>query len=353
MKRFLCSLLAVGMVLSFSACGGKASAENSSSGNTESAASAVASAVVSEAASAAGSAGGGQVTIGFSPYTLTNEYFSAVLKGVQAGCDKLGYKLLYYDPQNNATTQASQIEDMLSRGIKALVYIPQDSSGARTICQECKKAGVKVINIDNVVQKSDYDVVDAVIASDNEGLGKLSGQWVAKHYPNGANVLIVHLQTAQSCVINVQGFWDGIKETKGSLDGYKNIQTVEGGGATDVSFKAVSDALQAHKDINVIYCINDTSAAGAIKAVQEAGMTGKISVLGKDAAPIGKHAISEGTEAQSSGQKPTYMGYTAVQYASKLLGGEKVPFNTAVPAYNVDSSNIKSFNLDSWDTLEN
>ena len=337
MKKFLSSILALAMILTFTACSGSTNSTGSS-----------------KADSAAKSSGSdsNDVTIGFSPYTLTNEYFTAVLKGVQAGCKKEGYKLLYYDPQNNATTQTTQIEDMISRGIKTLIYIPLDSSGARTICQECKKAGVKVINIDNVVQKNDYDVVNAIIASDNEGLGKLSGEWVAKHYPKGANILIAHLQTAESCVINVQGFWDGIKAVKGDLTGYNKVQVVEGGGATDVSFKAVSDALQAHKDINVIYCINDTSAAGAIKAVQEAGLTGKVSILGKDGAPIGKQAVSKGTQAQDSGQRPTFMGYTAVEYSAKLLKGEKVPFQTAVPAYNIDSSNIKDFDLNSWDSLK-
>ena len=41
-----------------------------------------------------------------------------------------------------------------------------------------------------------------------------------------------------------------------------------------------------------------------------------------------------------------------MQYASKLIKGEKVEFNTAVKAYNVDTSNIKDFDLDAWDTLK-
>ena len=87
-------------------------------------------------------------TIGFSPYTLTNEYFTAVLDGVQKACDETGNELIYFDPQNDPTQQASQIDDMIASGIDALIYIPYDSAGAQTVLQTCKDAGVKVINID-------------------------------------------------------------------------------------------------------------------------------------------------------------------------------------------------------------
>ena len=153
----------------------------------------------------------GGYTIGFSPYTLTNEYFTAVLEGAQAACKETGNELIYFDPQNDPTQQASQIDDMIASGIDALVYIPYDSAGANTVLQTCKDKGVKVINVDNVITEEDYELVDGIIASDNTQLGYLSGQWVAENHPDGANVLIVHLQTAESCIINVEGFWKELR----------------------------------------------------------------------------------------------------------------------------------------------
>lgn len=55
-------------------------------------------------------------------------------------------------------------------------------------------------------------------------------------------------------------------------------QIVEGEGSTETSFNVVSDALQANDDIDVIYCINDTSALGAVQAVEDAGKTGQIDI---------------------------------------------------------------------------
>lgn len=85
---------------------------------------------------------------------------------------------------------------------------------------DMQRCSVKVINVDNVITEDDYDLVDGIIASDNEQLGYLSGQWVAENHPDGANILTVHLQTAESCIINVDGFWKGIKDNAKDPDKY-------------------------------------------------------------------------------------------------------------------------------------
>lgn len=352
-KKVISVALAGTMMLAMTACGNSQNAADESATTQTEAPAAVEGEVAETVAEEVESeAAEGGYTIGFSPYTLTNEYFTAVLTGVQTACEELGCELIYFDPQNDPTKQASQIDDMIASGIDALVYIPYDSAGARTVLQTCQEAGVKVINVDNVIAEDDYDVVDGIIASDNEQLGYLSGEWVAENYPDGANIVIAHLQTAESCIINVDGFWKAIEEKASDASAYIETQVVEGGGATDVTFSAISDVLQAHDDVDVIYCINDTSALGAVQAVEEAGKTGEISVIGKDGAPIGKHAIKDGTMVQSSAQRPTYMGYLGVQEAVDLLNGKEIEFNVSIPSYTITADNIDEFDLDAWDSLD-
>lgn len=369
MKKLLSLAIAAAAALSLTACSGNQTAQTQAETNTsqtnqtsqtdqpgssqsDTGQSAGETDLQAAADPVKGGADGAGYTIGFSPYTLTNEYFTAVLSGVQTACKDLGCKLIYFDPQNDPTKQASQIDDMIASGINALVYIPYDSAGAQTVLQTCKDKGIKVINIDNVVQKDDESLVDGIIASDNTQLGYLSGDWVVKHHPDGANILIVHLQTAESCVINVDGFWKAIKEEAADPSAYKEVQVVEGKGDTNATFDVVSDALQAHDNINVIYCINDTSALGAVQAVEEAGKTGKIDILGKDGAPIGKHAIKDGQMVQTSAQRPTYMGYQGVREAVDLLNGKKIKFNTSIESYSITKDNIGDFDLDAWDSLD-
>lgn len=351
MKKVLSVIMAGVMALTMAGCSSKPAETAAVSAETTKAEAAQAvSDAVTEAVTEA--AKEGKYTIGFSPYTLTNEYFTAVLSGVRTACEELGCELIYFDPQNDPTKQASQIDDMIASGMDALVYIPYDSAGAQTVLQTCRDAGIKVINVDNVIQEEDYELVDGIIASDNTQLGYLSGRWVAENHPEGANILIVHLQTAESCIINVEGFWQGIKENTDNPEAFTEVQVVEGKGATDATFEVVSDALQAHDKIDVIYAINDTSALGAVQAVEESGRAGSIDILGKDGAPIGKHAIKDGTMVQSSAQRPTYMGYMGVKEAVDLLDGKEITFATSIESYSITADNIDEYDLDAWDSLD-
>lgn len=108
-----------------------------------------------------------KIMIGYSPMTLVNPYFSAVGSAIEEVVEANGAELVKFDPQMDASVQAAQIDDMISMGVKAILFIPVDSAGSRNIMQACKDAGVYVVNIDNVVSEEDYDVVDAIVASDN------------------------------------------------------------------------------------------------------------------------------------------------------------------------------------------
>lgn len=119
-----------------------------------------------------------------------------------------------------------------------------------------------------------------------------------------------------------------------------------------MTFDAVTDALQAHDDIDVIYCINDTSAQGAIQAVEEAGKSGEIAILGKDAAPIGKQAIKDGKQVQSSGQSPLSVGSTSAERCYELINGKEADkdfdFFTKIKAFSVTKDNIDDYDIGSW-----
>lgn len=292
--------------------------------------------------------GAEEMVIGFSPMTLVNEYFSAVEGAIQEVCEENDVKLITYDPQGDATKQATQIEDMISMGIQALVYIPVDSAGGRTIMQACQDAGVKVVNIDNLIIEDDYDVVDSMIASDNYGLGYLSGQDVAERFPEGANIVIAHSPTSESCNVTVGAFWDAIKENAVDPDKYVELVQFDGQGDTAVSFEYMVDVLEAHDDIDVVYCVNDASALGIVQAIEESGKGEDIAVYGKDGSPNGKLAISEGKMVQSSGQSPLTLGKLGAQTALDLIEGKDVEFQVSVDAFSITADNLGEYGIDVW-----
>ena len=117
MKKILCALAVGSLIFATVACGSNTEESNTKENSLK----AVTESEKKEENIAE------SIKIGFSPYTLTNEYFSAVETGVNEACKELGYEVISADPQSDSTTQAKQIDDMIGQGIKGLVYIPNDS----------------------------------------------------------------------------------------------------------------------------------------------------------------------------------------------------------------------------------
>jgi ribose transport system substrate-binding protein len=100
------------------------------------------------------------------------------------------------------------------------------------------------------------------------------------------------------------------------------VAELEGGGLRDEGFRATSDALQAHPDLGGIFAINDPSALGAWTALQQAGKTDQVTLIGFDGQLEGKQAILEGKIYADPIQFPEKMGTVTVQNILKYLDGE-------------------------------
>jgi ribose transport system substrate-binding protein len=83
--------------------------------------------------------------------------------------------------------------------------------------------------------------------------------------------------------------------------------------------------MQAHPEIVALFSCNDNMALGAIEAISAAGRSGDILVLGFDAIKDAREAIKKGIMEASIAQSPILMGKLAIEYAVKVINGEKIP----------------------------
>jgi ribose transport system substrate-binding protein len=83
--------------------------------------------------------------------------------------------------------------------------------------------------------------------------------------------------------------------------------------------------LQAHPEIDALFACNDVMALGAVEAIQAAGRTGRIRIIGFDAVDDARKAIAAGTMEASVAQYPQEMGRIAVESAATLIRGGRVP----------------------------
>lgn len=102
--------------------------------------------------------------IGLSISTLNNPFFVSVKDGVLAEAKKLGMEVLVIDAQNDSAKQSNDVEDLMQKGVNALLINPVDSSAISTVVQTANSLDIPVVTLDRSADKGD---IKALVASDN------------------------------------------------------------------------------------------------------------------------------------------------------------------------------------------
>ena len=102
----------------------------------------------------------------------------------------------------NEQRQLSQIENLISRGVDAIVIVPFNATVLNNVVAEAKKAGVKVISYDRLILNAD---IDAYISFDNEKVGEMQAGGVLKAQPKGNFFLLGGAPTDNNAKILRQG----------------------------------------------------------------------------------------------------------------------------------------------------
>lgn len=274
-----------------------------------------------------------QRTIGLSVLTLTNPFFKDIADSMAAEAAPHGYQVLTVSGEFDVARQDKQVKDFLVRKVDAIVLCPCDSKSIGPVIQEANEAGVPVFTVDIGCLAPQAKVV-CHIATDNYSGGKQAAQAMIEALgPSGGKIAILDYKMTESCILRVKGFKEVI-DAHNRTSGQSRIQIVaelNGGGAKDVGYKAAEDLLQAHPDLAGIFAINDPSALGARAALEKAGRTERIKLIGFDGQPEGKQAIKDGKIYADPIQYPERIGQEGARAIINYFEGEKVPSEVFIP----------------------
>ncbi len=254
-------------------------------------------------------------TIGFAVSTLENPFFVTMKDAAVAKAAELGVELVVLDAQDSAETQASQVEDFITRGVNLLIINPVDSDAIGTSVVACNEADIPVItvtrasNAGNVIQHLDID---------NKEAGRLDAEQLLKDLDGKGKVAILEgIAGSSSAIEREEGFVAALEgsevEVVTSLTA--NYSREEGATVTE-------DILQSNPELDAIYAHNDEMALGAVRAVAAAGRSAEIKIYGIDATDDALTAVENGEMAATVQQQPDVQIETALENAVKYLNGE-------------------------------
>jgi ribose transport system substrate-binding protein len=273
------------------------------------------------------SASGSGKTIGVSIQNREAQFYQSMEAGMTSEAQKYGYTVTVVDASRDNSKQQSQVEDFISQKVAAIVLTPYDSQAIGSAIVEANKAGIPVFTAD-IRNASSQGVVVSHIASDNVQGGAQAGKLMCAAVGKAGSVAILDEPEVTSVQDRVKGFKSALAT---GCPGVTIVADIDGGGERAKASSATEDILQSHKDLKGIFGINDDSALGASKAVDAAGLTGKIAVVGYDAQPEAQAAIKAGTMYGDAIQHPDQIGAKTIDAIADSFAGKTVPKTIAVP----------------------
>lgn len=256
----------------------------------------------------------GDYTIGFSISTLNNPFFVTLNEGAEAKAEELGAELTVVDAQDNASKQASDIEDLIQQGVDLIMINPVDSEAVAAAVESANTANIPVITVDRSAAGGE---VISHIASDNVA----GGEMAAEH--------LVSIVGEDAAVAELEGV-PGSSAARERGEGFNAVaadsldvvakQTANFNRAEGLS--VMENILQANPDITGVFAHNDEMALGALEAIEASGKD--IAVVGFDATADAVQAVEEGRLDGTIAQKPEMIGEMAVETAVQSLEGEEV-----------------------------
>jgi ribose transport system substrate-binding protein len=260
--------------------------------------------------------------------TLNSPFFIEMQRGAQAEADRQGITLVVQAAEREVDVdkQMQIIENLIQTRVGALAITPSGSKEIVPAILKANQAGIPVVIVDTRVEpaaaKEAGIKIETFVGSDNYEGGKVAGQHLVEISGGKAKVALLEgIPGHETGDSRLRGFKDA---TKGS-PGIQIVASQTANWERDQGFNVFQNMLQAHPEIDTLFACNDMMALGALEAIQAAGRTGKIRVIGFDAVDDARKAMIAGTMVASVAQFPADMGRLAVESAAQLIRGQKPP----------------------------
>ncbi|WP_122769801.1 sugar ABC transporter substrate-binding protein [Pseudomonas viridiflava] len=277
------------------------------------------------------------LTVGLAVANLQADFFNQIKQSVEAAGKEKGIKVITVDAQGNSATQVSQVQDLITRKIDALIYIPAGATAAGVPVKAAKAAGIPVIAVDRNAPDAPGDTF---IASDSVAAARTLAEYVGKVTGGKGRVAILQGQIGTSPENDrAKGFSEGLKK----FPDLKVVAEQPAEWAQDRGFAVAQDMLQRDPNITVFFGRADAMALGAAQAVKVANLEQPVTIVGFDGDVAGLKAVANGTLSATMTQQAQKMGRLALDSAIALKEGKTVPKEQLQEAILTTKENVAPF----------
>jgi ABC-type sugar transport system substrate-binding protein len=280
------------------------------------------------------------IRIGMVNFTLCCAYFIGMSDAVK---EEAAYysniELIVTDANGDAAKLTADVEDVLAQQVDGIIISGGPLEAAPAALDAIKAAGVPVVLVDRKLKGGDYT---SWIGPDNYQIGVQDGQYIVDRLGGKGRLVVLRGGPADNSI--------GLDRTNGMLSVVEpsDIEVVTapdfGGWSEDGGFTLMADMLAKYDHIDAVFCENDSMCLGAQKAIQDAGRSEEMFLVGVDGQKEALLQILNGTNYAATGlNNSDQIGRAAFHRLMAILAGAVPPKDTVLPSPLITIDNVARF----------
>lgn len=367
MKKFTTILLALVVVLTLAACGNGGAGGNGATGGNE-----AGSSTGNGGSGGGGNSGASKGTVGLAMPTKSSERWVGDGQNMAKEFEALGYTADLQYGEDVIENQVSQIENMITKGVKILVIAAIDGGSLTDVLQKAHDQGIQVIAYDRLIMNSEY--VDYYATFDNFKVGVQQAAYIEEKLglKDGKGPFNIELFGGSPDDNNAYFFYDGAMSVlqpyidsgklvvRSGQTKMEQIATLRWDGATAQA--RMDNLLSAHystENVDAVLSPYDGISIGILSSLKGVGYgTGDKPlpiVTGQDAELASIKSILAGEQTQTVFKDTRELAKKAVAMAQSILEGTEAEVNDTetydngvkvVPSYLLEPVSVDKDNVE-------
>ncbi len=262
--------------------------------------------------------------IGVSVRALAEERWAREKVLMAERAEELGADIIFTDANNDENLQNSQIENLIAQGVDVLIIIAKNSDVAANGVEMATQEGIACLAYDVAI----YHNKAIYVSFDSVKVGYEMAKAVVAVQPKGRFFWLGGSPTDDNAYLVRKGHFQVLQPLidKGDIE-LVGEQWCEAW-SPEEALKHTENALTANQNkIDAVVASNDGTAGGAVQALMEQGLAGKVPTCGQDADLAACQRIAEGTQTVSIFKDVRVLAKAAIDAAMDIAQGKKPPIN--------------------------
>lgn len=290
-------------------------------------------------------AAGEPVRIAYVVKAMTDQFWIDMRDGAEKAAKEMNVRLSFQAPEKETDVekQIQMVENAIISKVDAIILSAADSKALNPVIVQANRAKIPVILVNDTIDakalEEDGGFVETYTGIDQYQAASLAGKYAVEHLKGGKVCLLEGPAGVDALEQRLAGFRDQVE----GKPGFEIVASQTANCDRNLAFNVMQNILTSNPDVSIVWSVNAEMGQGAIQALEQAGLAGKVHVFDFDASNDDILTIKEGTLTGSVAQYPEIQARAAIMACLDVLAGKKLPAHTVTKAELITRDNVEAY----------